>query len=57
MSIVLPQAIAPVMGTSMYAASIGSPLLSGNMIWAVLFVFCEFLLSLLLNFVIEPSQL
>jgi len=39
MAIVLPQAVAPVMGTSMFAASIGSPLLSGNMIWAVLFVF------------------
>lgn len=39
MTIVLPQAIAPALGTSMFAASIQSSLLGGNMIWAVLFVF------------------
>ena len=50
MSTVLPQAIAPALGTSMFAASIESPLLGGNMIWAILLVFCGFLFRDLLSF-------
>jgi len=41
MGIVLPQAIAPACATALFAVSIRSPVLDGNGIWALLFIFAS----------------
>lgn len=41
MSTILPQAISPALGNSLFAASIHQNILGGNLIWLVLLVLCK----------------
>lgn len=43
MAIIIPQGIAPAAATTLFAYSIESGILHGNLVWAVFFTFCEWL--------------